>query len=223
MKRHQLPPIREHRSPSTCTSRVPFANPEHWVFYLLIFQRNLKRVTAFFSSSLQLPDLTAVSKQLWTAYLDRWRNSSLPLISKFTFSHPGHFETVLKTKASSDAPFEPIPARVRDCLDGRTVRDKDPKEQGVNYDKIFNAIVTQRARGKSFHLKDETQREDIFLRKENIADAAEFLAKSKRRVKSQKKVAKKVQLSGRRRKSSVMSSSGHSDNELVRIIEEMEV
>lgn len=196
----------------------------------MVFQENLKKMTYCLTKLCQQPALEKTVQRLWFAYLNRWRESMFPLLSKFTFAHPGHFEVGRSSKQSSAKPNTIIPQSVVDELEQKKGGDVQSKtKKSLNYDWIFgDKAMTMLKHKRSIDLTDLGEKSDVFLSETELKQAKEFFLKSKRRFKSERKITKKALNTQKvRRRSSVlkefMGSSKEKEVEKLRALEELEV
>ena len=74
-------------------------------------------MTHFISKLLKVENLDGVVSKIWFIYVDKWRQDSLPLLSKFTFSNPGHFELNVNAKSRLGTGLQRIPERIINKLE----------------------------------------------------------------------------------------------------------
>lgn len=196
----------------------------------MVYQENLKKMSYFLTKVCQQPNLSKVIHRLWFCYLNKWRESSFPLLSKFTFSHPGHFEKGLSSKQTSNKPHSKIPQNIIDELEmvkGNNVQQKTKK--AVNYDFIFGEKSFSLLKHKrSIDLTDLKEKSAIFLSENELKEAKDFFLKSKRRFKSERKISKKALNTQKvRRRSSVLKdflgSGKEKEEKKLSALEELEV
>lgn len=198
----------------------------------MVYQEHIKKMTFFLSKIFLLAELDSVVKRLWFAYLNRWRESSYPLLSKFTFSYPGHFETGITSKKHPGTSHMPIPSKTLATLEEK---DKDAeilrpsRKKSLNYDLIFGdmGMGLLRAR-RSVDLTDLRESRVVFLGEDEMTRAHEFFRKSRRLYKSDRQITKKALNNQKmRRRSSVlkefMPASKERESEKLRAVDELEV
>lgn len=204
----------------------------NWFFYLMVYQENIKKMTFFLTKVVKLPELDSVVKRLWFIYIDRWRESGYPLLSKFTFSNPGHFERGISSKKHPGTTHNPIPLKVIKALEerqGATEIVKESKKKSLNYDLIFGGKGLSFLKAKNptdFYEKNEAY--SVFLDEYEMKKAKDFYMKSKRRYKSVKHIQKKAlnNQKGRRRSSLIKDYfPSKKDHEIdkIRALDELEV
>jgi len=206
---------------------------ERWLFYLLVFQTHVKRLAAFLAKLLKCPALESSVKTLWRHYLNRWREDSLPLISKFTYSHPGHYESKPNSKLHLGP--KPLSAQTAAQLDHQIPKPSEnpaPKQQTFNYDMIFSDRLGGAPKRKSsstladllLDSHNQNGSKPIFLPEQSLSQARLFDAKSKRRFKSERKIVKKAlgDKNRRRRRLSIVDGEKTGEIEKLRVAEDLE-
>lgn len=196
----------------------------------MVYQENLKKIAFFLGKVCQQPNLGKVIQRLWFCYLNRWRESTYPLLSKFTFGHPGHFETGVSSKQTSTKPHSRIPQSVIDDLENVKRNNEQQKtKKSVNYDFIFgDKSLSLLKHKRSIDLTDLQDKAAIFLSEDEMKDAKSFFLKSKRRFKSERKISKKALNTQKvRRRSSVLKdflgSGKDKEEKKLSALEELEV
>jgi hypothetical protein len=199
----------------------------------MVYQEHIKKMTFFLTKIFMLPELDSVVKRLWFAYLDRWRESNYPLLSKFTFSYAGHFETGITSKKHPGTVHLQIPKKTLTELEEK---DKDAnmfkqtRKKSLNYDFIFGDMGnTSMKPKKSVDMSDLRDSKVVFLGEDEMKRAQDFFRKSKRMYKSERLISKKKALNSQkvRRRSSLLKeflpASKDKEIEKLRAVDDLEV
>src|SRR3990167_5061013 len=225
---------------------------KNWVFYLHVFQKHLRRISNFLSRAYGVPKLEETTKDLWIAYLSKWREKAYPLVSKFTFSNPGNFEVRPRAGMRKGETISSIPQRIISKLEEQDeeIDLKIERKKSMNYDMIFGDLEgTKGSKNKGGGFLGLQSQEEIvgvvqadekpFLDSRALNGARRYHLRSKRRfLSSRKSVSKKSAQNalgmGRRRKSSLTTpnnpnSTGRkstlteAEQDKLRALEELEV
>ena len=192
----------------------------------MVYQEHVKRVAGFLSRHLKEERLEAIVKNLWFSYLNTWRNRSVPLLSKFTFSSPGHFEPRVSSRKKGGIRHQKIPENIRSKLDEDIDNVNEilvSKTKNLDYEMLFGDADYLKKTSTDIGNTAFKDKEEIFLDYDGVKKAQDFYLKSKRRYKSERKLAKKdLNNKGRRRKSSLMISKSGKDEERLRALEDLE-